>query len=298
MRSGSRCASAGASSTGSTSTRTAPSRSTRCARRGRPGAPRGDRARRGRHPLVVDPGARREDRRDPGGHQRDVVPGRANRASTTASARSSAALEHANMLASVEVLPAGRVRRVARGARPRAGEHRARRGGVAGRVRQVPRPRRRGRHRARRSPARRSSPTARTLEEIVRNGRGEMPAVGSRLERRADRRADRLPARRARPVAVSSRSRSTPPGSAAGSRAGSSRPTTSGSGSSTSGRRSCSSCSPGSWRMLMRLQLAQEDVGPARPRPLQRARHDPRDGDGLPRRRADPRRASRTSSSR
>ena len=52
-------------------------------------------------------------------------------------------LEHANMLASVEVLDARAVRRMALRAREPAGERRARRGGVGRRLRQVPRPRRR-----------------------------------------------------------------------------------------------------------------------------------------------------------
>ena len=56
-------------------------------------------------------------------------------------------LEHANMLASVEVLPPAEFASWLEERDRERGEYRARRGGVAGRVRQVPRSRRRGRHR-------------------------------------------------------------------------------------------------------------------------------------------------------
>ena len=56
-------------------------------------------------------------------------------------------LEHANMLASVEVLPPAEFASWLEERDREPSEHRARRGGVAGRVRQVPRSRRRGRHR-------------------------------------------------------------------------------------------------------------------------------------------------------
>ena len=57
-------------------------------------------------------------------------------------------LEHANMLASVEVLPPAEFAAWLATRGPRAGERRARPGGVGGRVRQVPRSRRRRRDRS------------------------------------------------------------------------------------------------------------------------------------------------------
>ena len=120
--------------------------------------------------------------RFPGTGEPDLVRGGATRGSTRVSAPSSAALEHANMLASGRGHAAGRVRRLAR---PRAAPSRARRAPSSARssgrcLRQVPRPCRRGRDRADSSPgsatlarpATRSRPSSAT-------GVARCPPVGS-----------------------------------------------------------------------------------------------------------------------
>ena len=148
--------------------------------------------------------------------------------------------------------------------------------------------------------ATRRSPTAQALALLVRNGRNEMPAVGARLERRqiatlmrVHDRAGGGQWRLSRP-SRSTRCR----GTAAGSRAGSSRPTTSASGSSTSGRASSSSSRRAAGAADPHRAAHAGDGGRRQPRDVQPALHDARPDDGLPGHRPDPRRASATTSCR
>ena len=88
--------------------------------------------------------------------------------------------------------------------------------------------------------ATRCSTTPSAVEEVVRNGLGEMPPVGGDWEsRQMDALTDYLG--RSSSVAVSAETHRSRGGSAAAPRAGSSPSTTSGSGSSTSRRRASSS---------------------------------------------------------
>ena len=65
---------------------------------------RSDRARVGRHPLLVDPGARREDRRDPGDRPTRRGSRPQNEGTYSGQCAELCGLEHARMLASVEVV--------------------------------------------------------------------------------------------------------------------------------------------------------------------------------------------------
>ena len=131
--------------------------------------PRGDGPGRRRDPLVVDPGARREDRRDPGPGEHHVVPGR--RGDVRGPVRGALrprAREHAGVGRGA----AGRgVQRLAGGAtsRPERCRRGARRRDVGRRLREVPRPRWRGRNR----------PAARRLGDARRRGRGRGRSFGT-----------------------------------------------------------------------------------------------------------------------
>ena len=112
---------------------------------------------------------------------------------------------------------------------------RARAGGVDGRVRQVSRARTARAASARGSPEPPRSPTPSPLANLVRNGKGADARRRRRLDGRAGRRRSPLYLKESPPSGNAGRVRY-PPGSGARSRAGSSRRTTSGSGSSTSRR--------------------------------------------------------------
>ena len=156
-------------------------------------------------------------------------------------------LYHAKMLAAVEVMPAAEFDSwYEERARPAGGRDvTARRGALGRHLREVPRPRGRGRLR----PAHRGDHA--DQEHAVDRGppaQGRHPdaARRTRLDDRRDERPDRLPEGASWQPGLSSRT--SPPGSAARSRAGSSPSTTSGSGSSTSAPPGCSSRSRASSR--------------------------------------------------
>ena len=101
-----------------------------------------------RDPQLVDPGARRQDGHDPRQDQRDLVPGRAAKGSTAASAPSSAESSTRRCSTAVEVLPEDEFDRwleeqAGEQAEPR-GRDRARPRDVPRRLREVPRLRARG----------------------------------------------------------------------------------------------------------------------------------------------------------
>ena len=217
--SSSRSASPAGSSTGSTSTRTASSRSTSMRAPGRrPGAPRGDRARR---PTSSTPGGSRRSAarstRSPG-VERDVVPGRERRASYTGQCAELCGLEHAQMLASVEVMPQAEFdawleASPAEQTPARASSAQETWEGVCAKCH--------GLHgEGGIGPALAGSPIlARSAD--ARDDRPERAAArrcppSAPAGRRADRRAHRLPDRRTRRVAAQGRDRPSPPGSAAG----------------------------------------------------------------------------------
>ena len=103
-------------------------------------------ARLGRHPLLVDPGTRRKDGRDPREAQQDVVQGDARRRVPGPVRRALRPLPREDARRG-RGDAGGRVRLVVRGAaRPAGGRHVAARRGALGRhLREVPRPRGRGR---------------------------------------------------------------------------------------------------------------------------------------------------------
>ena len=206
---------------------------------------------------------------------------------------------HAKMLAPVEVLPAARS-----STRGSPSARRSRRHGTS------PLGEESGRASARSatgSTARAATGRRSRARELVRGPRGDrsapargprrtMPPVGRDWDERADGRADRLP--RGAPWRLTLSRSPSPPGSAARSRAGSSPSTTSGSGSSTSAPPGLFFALAGFLALLIRTQLAQADERRDHRRLVQRGGHDARHGDGLLRRRPDPRRARRTSSCR
>ncbi len=155
---------------------------------------RGDRADVRRHPLVVDPGARRQDRRHPGDHERDVVQRRGGgrlprsvRGALRRPARGDERVRRGDAARGVRGVAGG-------GGRRAGGRHvGSRRGDVRRRLREVPRPRGRGRHR----PGAQGQRPARGRG----GGRGGRPARTRRdapgrrrLAGRPDGRADRVPA--------------------------------------------------------------------------------------------------------
>ena len=185
-----RSRSRGTSSTGSSPTRTARSRSTRCGSR-RPRRSRSTIRSARRQPQLVDPGARRQDRRDP---RQDEPPRPSTRRSSAPSPGQCAefcGLQHAVMLAHVEVLPADQYDAWVARARERAA--RARQGDLRRRLRQVPRPRGPGRRR----PEHRAEPAARRQERALRASSATRHRQDARRRQRlvagAARRADRLP---------------------------------------------------------------------------------------------------------
>ena len=128
--------------------RTAPSRSTRCAR---PSAfPCASRSPRRTRTSSTPGGSRRSEARST--RSRASSPRRGSRRSGPGVYAGQCAelcgLEHANMLASVEVLEPQEFDAWLAEREAEQAEHRARRGGVGRRLRQVPRPRRRRRNRA------------------------------------------------------------------------------------------------------------------------------------------------------
>ena len=152
---------------------------------------------------MVDPRARRQDRRDPGRHQRDMVPGeergdlhRPVRRALRPRARPDARVGRGHV--------ERRVRRVARRAARRAGRGvgRARPGRVGRRLREVPRPERRGRHRpahrrlphAHRSRWRSRASSARGAARCPPSARAG-PTSKSRCSSTTSRRARRVAAR-------------------------------------------------------------------------------------------------------
>ena len=90
-------------------------------------------------------------------------------------------IQHAVMKAEVEALPQAEFDAwlEEEAARPGSRVVGPRRGDVRRRLRQVPRARRRGRHRPARSPTTSCSTTRAAIEEVVRNGRGAMPPIGT-----------------------------------------------------------------------------------------------------------------------
>ena len=166
----------GSSSTGSSPIRTARSRSTRCASRSARSSSSTVTSRR-RDPQLVDPRARRQDRRDPGARQPHVVRAPTSRHVTRANAPSSAA--SSTPRCSRPSVDRGRRYDAWLAEQRRRAPRRSASEEFAGRLRQVPRHRRPGRHRPERSPATRCSPTSKASTQIVRDGSGTMPPVGS-----------------------------------------------------------------------------------------------------------------------
>ena len=134
----------------------------------------------------------------------DAIPGRRNhtwfRATKLGTFRGQCAelcgLQHAEMLAQVEVLPADEYDSLA-ATRARA-PGRARQGDLRRRLREVPRPRRPGRLSARSSPAARCCRQPEALANVIRNG-GTRCRRSARLVAAADGRDDRVPEEALRP---------------------------------------------------------------------------------------------------
>ena len=237
--------------------------------------------------------ARRQDRRDPRHHEPHLVPGRED-GSYEARCAELCGLEHAHMIGPVDVVSRPSTT-LPRRAHARTARHRARPRGSsrASAPRATASPARATS--GRRSTARDRSPTRGARANLLRNGKDKMPAVGAGwTDEQIEAATDYL--QENPPVAVKAEPSRTRPGSAAASRAG----------CTTDHKRigilyisqprllppragSCRSHA----RAARDAERALRDA-----RPLQRALHDPRDDDGLPGRRPDPRRVRRTTSCR